>query len=212
MNIAIRRKKPEDFRTVEEVTREAFWNLYFPGCDEHYLVHMLRDHSDFIPELDFVAELDGRVIGNIMYTRSFVLDDEDNRLDTLTFGPVCVLPEFQHRGVGFALIGKTMELAKSMGEKGIIILGHPYNYCRHGFTNSRDFNISNSEGRFPFGQLACELEKGVFDGRRRRFFCSQVYHLDPADVENFDRQFPEKEKKTGPSQVEFSIAVRAYLD
>ena len=212
MHFNIRSEQPDDFRLVEELTREAFWNLYVPGCDEHYLAHVLRKHEDFIPELDFIAEHEGRIIGSIMYTRSYLLDDEDNRLDTITFGPVCVHPEFQYRGVGTALITQTLALAVSMGEVGVIILGSPSNYCRHGFVSSKDFNISNPERRFPFGQLACELQKGVFDGRARRFFCSPVYDVEQNDVDRFDRNFPQKEKRTKSSQVEFSIAVRAYLD
>ncbi len=212
MNINIKREQPEDYRIVEEVTREAFWNLNIPGCDEHYLAHVLRSHPDFISELDLVAEVDGRIIGNIMYTRSYVLDDDGSRIDTLTFGPVCVLPEFQMMGVGASLIRRSFELAKKMGERTVIIYGLPANYCKHGFVNSKDLNISNSEGRFPFGQLARELEKGVFDGRRYRFFLSPAFNTKPEDAEEFDKGFPPKEKKTEPTQVEFSIAVRAYLD
>ncbi|MBN1647078.1 MAG: N-acetyltransferase [Spirochaetales bacterium] len=212
MDINIRLERDDDFRAVEELTREAFWNLYMPGCDEHYLVHIMRTHPDFIPELDFVAEYEGRIIGNIMYTKSFVVDEDDNRIDTLTFGPVCVHPDFQYCGVGSILIGHTKKLAVQKGAKAIIILGHPRNYCRHGFVNSRDFSISNPDGRYPFGQLVCELEKGIFAGRKWKFHYSLVYNIDLKEVEAFDSTFPYKEKETRPSQIEFSIAVRAFLD
>lgn len=211
MKINIRRETESDYRIVEELTREAFWNLNVPGCDEHYLVHVLRSHPDFIPDMDFVAEADERIIGNIMYTKSFVIDDDNNRLDTLTFGPLSVHPEFQRKGVGSSLINHTREIAVKNNVSAIIILGHPHNYCRHGFRNSMDYGISNSEGRYPYGQLVLELEKGVFEGRRWRFHYSPVFELDPGAVEAFDKGFPAKIKEYRTTQEEFSIAVRAYL-
>ncbi len=211
MNITIRREDEKDYRVVEEITREAFWNLNFPGCDEHYLVHILRDHPDFIPEMDFVAVVDNKVAGNIMYTKSYVADEDNNRLDTLTFGPLCVLPGYQRQGIGTALINHTREIAVNNNSKAIIILGHPHNYCKHGFKNSIDYGISNSEGRYPYGQLVLELEKGVFDGKKWKFFYSPVYNLDEKAVAEFDKQFPVKNKEYKYSQEEFSIAVRAFL-
>lgn len=98
MDLTIRKENINDYRVVEELTREAFWNLNVPGCDEHYLVHILRNHPDFISEMDFVAEADNRIVGNIMYTRSYVVDENSNRLDTLTFGPLTVLPGYQRQG------------------------------------------------------------------------------------------------------------------
>jgi len=212
LDVIIRRESENDYRIVEEVTREAFWNLNVPGCDEHYLVHVLRNHPDFIAEMDFVAVADGRVVGNVMYTRSYVVDESNNRLDTLTFGPLCVLPGYQRQGIGTALINHTKEIALKNRAKAIIILGHPHNYCRHGFKNCMDYRISNSEGKYPYGQLVLELEKGVFEGKRWRFYYSKVYDLDQKAVEEFDSHFPEKNKEFKYTQEEFSIAVRAFLD
>jgi len=211
LNITIRRENEKDFRIVEEITREAFWNLNVPGCDEHYLVYILRNHPDFIPEMDYVAEVDNKIVGNIMYTKSYVVDEQNNRLDTLTFGPLCVLPEYQRQGIGTALINFTKDIAIKNKSKAIIILGYPHNYCKHGFKNSIDYNISNSEGKYPYGQLTLELEKGVFQGKKWKFYYSSVYNFDEKAVEEFDNQFPEKIKKYKYSQDEFSIAVRAYL-
>jgi putative acetyltransferase len=211
MNIKIRRENKEDYRTVEELTREAFWNLYVPGCDEHYLAHILRDHPDFIPDLDYVAEVDGKIVGSIMYAKSYVVDEKGNKYDTLTFGPLCVLPNFQRKGVGYALITHTKKIALQKKAKAIIILGHPYNYCKHGFKNTIDYAIANSEGKFPYGQLVLELEKGFFKDKKWKFYCSPVYNLDEKEVAKFDSQFPKKIKEYKPSQEEFSIAVRAFL-
>ncbi len=211
MNLTIRKENINDYRVVEELTREAFWNLNVPGCDEHYLVHILRDHPDFIPEMDFVAEADNRVVGNIMYTGSYVVDETGNRLDTLTFGPLSVLPGYQRQGIGTALINHTKEIAVKNNSKAIIILGHPHNYCKHGFKNSIDYAISSSEGEYPYGQLVLELDKGVFKGKQWKFYYSPVFNLDQKAVDEFDRQFPEKIKEYQYSQQEFSIAVRAHL-
>jgi len=211
MEINIRREIESDYRAVEELTREAFWNLNVPGCDEHYLVHVLRSHPDFIPAMDFVAEVDNRIAGSIMYTRSFVIDDDNNKLDTLTFGPLCVHPEYQRKGIGASLINHTREIAVKNNASAIIILGHPHNYCRHGFRNSMDYGISDSEGRYPYGQLVLELKKGVFEGRRWKFYYSPAYNLDQNDVDAFDKYFPAKNKEYKTTQEEFSIAVRAFL-
>ncbi|HEX2958822.1 MAG TPA: N-acetyltransferase [Chitinispirillaceae bacterium] len=211
MIITIRKETEQDYKTVENITREAFWNLHIPGCDEHYLAHILRTHPDFLTEMDFVAEVDNKVVGSIMYTKSYVVDENNKRLDTLTFGPLCVLPEFQKKGVGTSLINYTKKIAVSNHSPAIIILGHPYNYCKHGFKNCIDYLISDSSGKYPYGQLVLELEKGVFEGKRWKFFYSSAYSFDEKSVEAFDALFPYKSKNWAPSQEEFFIACRAYL-
>jgi putative acetyltransferase len=216
MNIHIRKEKETDHRLVEELTREAFWNLFVPGCDEHYLVHILRGHPDFIHDLNLVAEHDGQVIGNIMFTRSSVSDGEGNQMDTITFGPVSVLPEFQRKGIGSALISHAIEIAMKNGENAILIYGHPKNYCKHGFRSCRDFQITDPAGRYPFGLLVRELKDGVLDGGKdgkpRKFFPSSVYDVDQEAAKTFDEGFPPKPKESTISQVEFGIAFRAFID
>ncbi|HPO49854.1 MAG TPA: N-acetyltransferase [Spirochaetota bacterium] len=211
MNIVIRRENERDYRIVEELTREAFWNLNVPGCDEHYLTHIMRGHSDFIAELDYVAEIDNKVVGNIMYTKSFLVDENDNKLNTLTFGPLCVLPEYQRKGIGTALINHTKDIAVKNKSKAIIILGDPHNYCKHGFKNAMDYNISDAKGRYPYGQLVLELEKGFLGEKKRKFYYSSVYNINPKDSEEFDKGFPKKVKEYRYSQEEFLMAVRAFL-
>ncbi len=214
MNISIRKEIESDFREVEELTREAFWNLYIQGCDEHYLTHILRNHPDFISELDLVAVCGEKIIGNIMYTKSYIVDvlDHNHRIDTMTFGPVSVLPEYQRQGVGSALIKESTKIATESNCKAIIILGHPKNYCKHDFKSSKDFNISDSEGKYPFGLLALELEKGIFQGHYWKYYSSDVYDVDKKAAEDFDKQFKVKKKEFKYTQEEFSIAIRAYID
>lgn len=212
MDILIRNEVGSDHRTVEELTREAFWNLYIPGCNEHYLVHVMRNSEDFINELDFVALIGDKIVGNIMYMHSSIINEKNEVLDTLTFGPVSVLPEFQKQGIGSALIKYSIKKATEKGYKAIIIFGHPHNYCKHGFKSSRDFSISNHDGKYPSSLLALELQNGVFGNHSWKFTESKAYNLDERDVEEFDKSYQYKEKKYTYTQEEFSIASRAFLE
>ncbi|HCM25842.1 MAG TPA: GNAT family N-acetyltransferase [Treponema sp.] len=208
----LRNETVSDYREVEELTREAFWNLYVPGCDEHFLVHKMRSHPDFIPEMDFVAVAGKKIIGCIMFTKSYIQNGRGDRLGTLTFGPVCVSPDFQRMGIGSALIRKGIEKAKEDGYPAIIILGDPRNYCRHGFRNSKDYGISNGAGRFPYAQLALILDSEKLVGTDLRFFYSEVFSCDHDEAAIFDASFPNKEMRHESSQDIFSIQCRAFVD
>ncbi len=210
-NLKIRLETESDYHHVEELTREAFWNLYFPGCDEHYLCHILRDHKDFIKELDYVAEIDGRVIGSIMYTHSFLLSDDGEKVPTVSFGPIGVHPDFQRIGIGTALIEKTTTLLKQKGVPAIVIYGDPHNYCKHGFKNGLDYQVSNMEGEYPLGLLVLELQPGFFGKKKWKAKQSSVFEFNPQEVIEFDKQFPEKEKKHLYSQELFKMNIRAFL-
>src|SRR5512136_1108067 len=127
-NPIIRNEQSEDYRTVEELVREAFWNLYVPGCTEHYMLHNLRKSEDFIPELDFVADKEGQIVGQIAYSRGIIKGKQSEDKEVITFGPVSVLPAFQKRGTGSALIIHTISLARDMGYPAICIYGDPRYY------------------------------------------------------------------------------------
>lgn len=211
MDIMIRNETENDYRAVEELTREAFWNLYVPGCNEHYLAHKMRNHPDFLKEFDFVAEYDGKIVGNIMYTRSWLVDEAGNELEILTFGPVCVLPEYQRIGIGGALINHTRNMAIQKGVKAIVIFGDPHNYCKHGFKSARDLNISTMDGSYPLGMLALELEEGSLASHQWKYRYSSVYEIDEKEVEEFDQGFVKKEKGYRYTQEIFSINVRSVV-
>lgn len=211
MELTIRPEIESEYFENENVTREAFWNLYIPGCVEHVLVHKLREHPDYLPELSFVAVYQNQIIGNIFYARSRVVDEQNNQLDTITFGPVSVLPRYQRKGVGSALIKHTTEIAKNINIPGIIIYGYPGNYCKHGFKSSRDYLISNLDGKFPYSLLVLELEKDIFKDHRWKYYDSDVYNLSETEVEEYDKKFAPKVKEYKASQEEFSIAFRAFL-
>lgn len=212
MNIVIRNESEKDYRQVEELTREAFWNLYVPGCDEHYLAHIMRGHPDFVSSLAFVAILDEQLVGNIMYAKSHLINEKDERIDTITFGPVSVLPQFQNKGIGSALIRHSINKASGAGYRAIIIEGHPHNYCKHGFVGSKSLNISDAEGKYPFGLLALELEKGCLGKHSWNFFPSKIYLIDEKSAKEFDKQFPPREKEYRHTQEEFRLACKAFIE
>jgi predicted N-acetyltransferase YhbS len=211
MELVIRNETENEYRVVEEITREAFWNLYFPGCQEHYLVHKMRDHADFIKELDLVAELNGKIVGNIMYTKAWLIDETGREMGILCFGPLCVLPEVQRKGIGGALIAHSKDMAIKRGVKAIVIFGDPHNYCKYGFKCSKDLNISDMEGNYPSGMLTLELEPGALAGHTWKYRYSAVYEMDEKEVDEFDKGFVKKEKGYQYSQEIFSIAFRSVV-
>ena len=203
--LVIRNETESDYAITEHITREAFWNIYAPGCDEHYLVHIMREHEDFIPELDLIAELDGQVVGNIMYTKSKLTDEAGNEKNTLTFGPISILPEFQRSGIGKRLLEDSFDKALELGYDTIVIYGNPCNYVSRGFKSCKKFNVCIENEMFPTALLVKELNPNVLDGRRWHFSDSPVYNVDSAKAQEFDKQFETKEKKYQPSQEEFYI-------
>lgn len=202
--IELRPERPADFHTVEELTRDAFWNHYAPGCSEHYLAHVLRDSPDFVRELDYVAVHDGQVVGNIMYTKARIVPDQGEEREVLCFGPLAVAPAFQGQGVGGQLIGHTAALAREMGYGAILILGDPDYYSRFGFVPAQRYGIGTSWGVYIISLQALVLRPGALDGCAGYFEESGDFQIDPAAVEAFDRHFPPREKRSGlPSQERF---------
>ena len=207
LNYIIRTETQNDYREVENLAREAFWNLSIMGCSEHYFVHLLRQHEAFIPELDFVIETDGRIIGSIMYSESKLTDENGNEKIVLTMGPICIHPDFQRKGYGKALLEYTFGVALGMGYDTVINFGNPDNYVARGYKSCKKFNICLEGDVFPAALLVRELKEDVFDGRK------WYYHQNDADkpcddadaVERFDALFPHKEKAWQPSQEEFYI-------
>ena len=203
--IKIRNEKETDFRKVEEITRRAFWNLHGPGCVEHYLVHIMRSHKDFLPELDFVIEADDQIIGNIMYTKAKLVDESGEEKEILTFGPVCILPEYQRKRYGKELMEYSFEKAAALGYDVIVIFGHPGNYVGVGFKSCKKYNVCLENGIYPTAMLVKEVKPGALDGRKWVYYSSPVYEIDEKEAERFDEGFEPWEKKYQPSQEEFYI-------
>ncbi len=206
MNIKIRHENENDYRVVEEVAREAFWNLYFPGCAEHVVVNKMRKSKDFIPELSFVIEVDGKIAGAIFYTHSKIVSADNKEFDTISFGPVFISPKYHRMGLGRKLITHSIEEAKKLGYKAITTLGYPYHYEPYGFVGGKKYNISMEDGKFYKGLLVLPLFEGALDGISGYAAHSEVLDASEEEIEEFDKTFPYKEKKVQESQREFEIA------
>ena len=209
--IEIRNEEERDYKKVEEVTRAAFWNLYVSGCDEHYLTHIMRSHEDFIRDLDFVIEVDGEIVGNIMYTKAKLIDESGEEKDILTFGPVCILPEYQRAGYGKKIIEHSFDKAAALGFDVIVIFGNPGNYVSRGFKSCKKYNICVSDGGYPAAMLVKELKPGALDGRKWIYHQSAVYEIDQEEARRFDDSLEKWEKKHLPCQEEFYILSHAIL-
>jgi len=203
--IQIRNEEEKDYKRVEEITRKAFWNLYIPGCNEHYLVHVMRSHKDFLPELDLVIEVDHQIIGNIMYTKAKLVDEAGEEKEILTFGPVCILPEYQRMGYGKMLMEYSFEQAIALGYDVIVIFGNPNNYVSRGFKSCKKYNVCLENGTYPSAMMVKELKPDVLDGRKWVYYDSPVMKIDEQEAERFDDSLEKMEKKFQPSQEEFYI-------
>ncbi len=209
MNMNFRLEQPADYRAVENLTREAFWNHHVPGCNEHYLLHIMRDCTAFIRELDIIAEIDGEIVGNIVYTKASVIGDDKIRREVLCFGPISVLPDFWAKGVGSALIEYTTAKAKKLGYRAVLIYGDPEYYQRFGFVPAETFDIRTPDNMYAVPLQASELWKGALDGCGGRFFEDPVYDVDEDAAVEFDKTFPHKELRDDlPSQKRFRQLVK----
>ena len=203
-NLNIRNEKKEDYRAVENLIRESFWNVYRPGCLEHYVIHKLRDDVDFIPELSFVMELDGRLIGQNMFMKANIKADDGRDVPIMTMGPICIAPEFKGKGYGKILLDYSLERAKEFGCKAICFEGNIDVYGKSGFTFASNFGIRYHG--LPKGQdasffLCKELEEGYLDGVTGEYATPKGYFVDENEAEEFDKNFPPKEKLKLPGQL-----------
>ncbi len=210
--LKIRNERETDRKMVEDMTRRAFYNRYIPGCVEHYLVHIMREHVDFIPELDFVAEIDGQVVGNIMYTRSKLTDEQGHEKDILTFGPLSISPEHQRKGYGKMLMEHSFRRAAELGYDVIVIFGSPANYVSSGFKSCRKHHICLDNGKFPSAMMVKELRAGALDGRKWVYCDSPVMAIDEQAAQEYDGGLEPMEKKRLPSQEEFYIMSHSFVE
>lgn len=208
MRITIRHETEQDYSASENCCRNAFWNVYTQGCYEHFLVHAMRSHKDFIPELSFVFEYDKAVIGGIYVTKSWIMPHAVSLapISTITFGPVFVEPKFQGLGFGNKLITRALETAKEQGHKAVIILGYPEHYKKYGFCGGKKYNISMPDGKFYTSLLVLPLQDKFLENVSGCVKFSDVFDIDTAEADIFDKQFPFQEKKILPSQQEFEKA------
>ncbi len=203
-NIIIRREEKKDFRAVEELIRESFWNVYRPGCSEHLVMHRLRDDPAFIAELDFVMELDGRLIGQNMFMRTVIEADTGGEVEVLTMGPICIANDLKRQGFGKRLLDCSLEKAAEMGFGAVLFEGNIGFYGKSGFDYSRCFGIryhdlpADADDSFF---LCKELKTGYLDGVTGVYLTPQGYYVSDEEVEEFDRSFQPKQKLKLPGQI-----------
>lgn len=199
-HLIIREETEADYYAAELMAKRAFWNLHRPGCDEHYLVHLLRDDPAYIPALSRVAELDGKIVGGIWYSRARVVNGE-KETPVLAFGPLCVDPAFQKKGVGGELLTCTLALARQMGHRAVIIYGEPEYYPRFGFRTCEIFGITTPQGRnFP-AFMGLELLPDSLAGVCGKFYETETFEkLPPDEVDEYDKNFPYMPKLKLPGQ------------
>ena len=200
----IRPEKEEEYRDVENLVREAFWNVYRPGCSEHYVIHVLRDDPAFVKELDLVMEKDGRLIGQNMFMRTVINADDGREIPVLTMGPIGIAPECKRRGYGKALLDCSLEKAAALGFGAVLFEGNIGFYGKSGFDYARNFGIRYHdlpEGADDSFFLCKELAPGYLDGVTGVYQTPAGYYVDDADVEEFDKAFPPKQKLKLPGQL-----------
>ena len=203
-NIMIRREVPTDYSAVEHLTREAFWNVYRPGCLEHYVIHVLRKDPAFVPELDLVMEREGQLIGHIMYMRAAITADDGRKIPIMTFGPISIRPDLQRQGLGKRLLDYSMGKAAELGAGALCIEGNLDFYGKSGFvvagTRGIRYQGEPEQEIVPYFLLK-ELRPGFLEGVTGIYHTPHGYYVDEAAAEAFDKKFPPKEKLKLPGQL-----------
>lgn len=192
----IRLERKEDYFEVENLVREAFYNVYRPGCFEHFVIHNLRNDKSFIKELDYVLTIEDKIIGNIVYSLGTLKYDDGKTRKILTFGPVSILPLYQHMGYGEKLINYTMNKAYKLGYNEIVITGNPKYYKKYGFESASKYKIyyegldRNEES--PFFMIKI-FDKDRFDIQKSEYSDSECFNINEELLKKFDKKFPYKE-------------------
>lgn len=200
----IRLECKEDHREVENLIRESFWNVYRPGCSEHYVIHVLRDDPAFVKELDFVMEKDGNLIGQNMFMRTVIDADDGRTIPVLTMGPICIANDLKRKGYGKLLLDYSLQKASELGFGAVLFEGNIGFYGKSGFDYAGKFDIryhdlpEDADASFF---LCKELKKGYLNGISGVYQTPKGYYVDDADVEEFDKRFPHKEKLKLPGQI-----------
>lgn len=208
-NLQYRKETMADYWMVENLTREAFWNQFVAGCHEHYLMNRVRGSKSFIEELDIVAELEDYVVGNIVYTKAKIIEDCGKESEVLSFGPLSVHPNFHGRGIGSRLIQISIEKAREMGYKAVLIYGNPGYYSRLGFVPAEKYGIGTPDNMYMDSLQAFEIEEGSLKNSSGTLHVDDVFVMDQKKLAEFDSGFPFKVKFEGlDSQKRFAEAIK----
>ncbi|MBR0481779.1 MAG: N-acetyltransferase [Firmicutes bacterium] len=203
-DFSIRLERKEEYREVEALIRESFWNVYRPGCSEHYVMHVLRDDPAFVKELDFVMEHQGRIIGQNMFMRTVINADDGRDIPVLTMGPICIANDLKRKGYGKKLLDYSLEKAAKMGFGAVLFEGNILFYGKSGFGYASEFGVryhdlpEDADSSFF---LCRELKPGYLDGITGVYQTPAGYYVDDRDVDEFDKDFPPMEKLKLPGQI-----------
>lgn len=207
----IRNETPKDYRVVEEMIKKTFWNLSVPGCSEHYFAHKVRENADYIPELDFVMEEDGRIMGHILYVKAKLLATDGTEKEILSFGPFTIHPDYQRKGYGRKLLNHSLDAAKKMGYDAVAIYGNPENYACYGFRNCKRYNVCIEDNIYPVALMVKELEENALSGKSWKYIESPAHQLDESGFEEYDSTFEQMEKQYSYTQELFYIYSRSNV-
>lgn len=202
-NITFRLERKEDYRAVENLVRESFWNVYRPGCMEHYVLNQLREDKDFVRELDIVMEQDGKIIGQNIFVKAIIKADDGRDIPILTMGPICISPELKRQGYGKVLLDYSLEKATELGIGAVCFEGNIDFYGKSGFNFASVYGIRYHglpEGTDASFFLCKELIPGYLDDITGEYATPQGYFVDESEVEEFDKEFPAKQKLKLPGQ------------
>ena len=200
----IRLERKEEHREVETLVRESFWNVYRPGCLEHYVLNQLRSDPAFVPELDFVMEKDGSLIGQNIFVRAVIESDQGGQIPIMTMGPICISPEHKRKGYGKILLDYSLERAAELGCGAVCFEGNIDFYGKSGFGYAREYGIRYHglpEGVDDSFFLCRELISGYLEGITGEYRTPQGYFVDEEEAEQFDKNFVPKEKLKLPGQL-----------
>lgn len=201
MNLLIKQTNQNDFAITENITREAFWNVYKPGCSEHLVLHNLRKSKSYIKDLDLIAICDDQIVGHIISTKARVVDSQNKEYEVLCVGPLSVLPDFQKQGIGEKLMKESIKIAKRLGFRGMILFGNPDYYHRFGFRNAKEFEITTKDYQNFEPFMALELFKNALNDVKGNFIEDESFNVNEDELNEFEKQFPYKEKLVTDTQL-----------
>lgn len=201
MNLLIKQTDQNDFTITENITREAFWNVYKPGCSEHLVLHNLRKSQSYIKELDLVAIYNDQIVGHIISTKAKVVDSLNKEYEVLCVGPLSVLPDFQKKGIGGKLMKESIKIAKRLEFWGMILFGNPDYYHRFGFRNAKEFEITTKDYQNFEPFMALELFENALTQVKGKFIEDESFNVNEDELNEFEKQFPYKEKLVTDTQL-----------
>lgn len=200
MKINIRKTEKSEYYQTEFLTRETFWNLYKPGCNEHLILNKLRKSSAYIKELDLSAVHENEPIGHVISSKAKIVDTNQKEHEILCLGPLTVMPGFQNKGIGSMLLNESMRVARQLCYRGIILFGNPAYYQRFGFVNAKKYGIATKDDQNFEAFMALEMNENSLLGVNGRFLEDPSFLVEETELMEFEKLFPFKEKQITETQ------------